>query len=173
MLTYRIAPSFVIPLLLAGCGYPESKVAHQAQLRLVGASANDLESCAGPPDKVVPLNPTTTLYSYDYKPAATGGFNLTLPLSLGGVSFGGSGTYCRAIARIVSGRVTELHYTGDDDKTIGGDGVCEPLIRGCMRQPELTMQPASAVRGRASAFRQPPLQSQPSAVAENMPGNSK
>jgi len=169
---YRIASSFLIPLLLAGCGgYTESKIAHQAQLRLVGASADDLQSCAGPPDKVVQLNPTTTLYSYDYKPAATGGFTVSLPLSLGGVSIGGSGTYCRVTARIVSGQVTELHYTGDDDKTIGSDGVCEPLIRGCIRQPESTMQSASAVRGRISAFREPPRS--PPSVAETMSDNSR
>lgn len=153
----------VLPLLaISGCGYGQSRMAHEAQISMIGMSSNDLQACAGPADKITRLNDRTAIYTYIYKPSSTGGFNVQLPLSLGGISIGGSGTYCSANLRVVDNRVTELHYTGDNDKTIGDDGVCAPLIRGCMRQPEPTMQPVgSANYDRSSAFHSPPVPVQP------------
>ncbi|WP_428376535.1 hypothetical protein [Lichenicoccus sp.] len=130
-------------------------------------SANDVQACAGPPDKTVQLNPDTQLFSYVYKPSATGGLTVDLPLSLGGISLGGSGTYCSATLRLVDNKVTDLHFSGDNDKAVGEDGVCEPLIRGCLRQPEPTMQPAAAM-SKASGFHPPPEPAQP-ADAETSP----
>lgn len=157
-------------LTLAGCGYGASRDAHKAQIGMIGMSANDVQSCAGPPDKTVQLNPDTQLFSYVYKPSATGGLTVDLPLNLGGISLGGSGTYCGVNMRLVDNRVTDLHFTGDNDKSVGEDGVCEPLIRGCLRQPEPTMQPAAAM-SRASGFHPPPEPVQP-ADAETSPATA-
>lgn len=141
-----------LPLGLGGCGYGASKMAHQAQISMIGMSEADLQACAGPADKTIALNDKAHILNYVYKPSATGGFTLDLPLSLGGVSLGGSGTYCSMNVRIVDHKVTELHYTGDDDKSIGNDGVCTAMVRGCMRQPEPTMGPLD---DKASGFHSP------------------
>ncbi len=129
---------------------------------MIGMTGNDLQACAGAPDKTVKLNASTQVFTYDSKPAGPGGLNLTMPLNLGGVTIGAGGSYCRANFRLVNNQVTELHYTGDDDPSIGHEGVCEPLIRGCMRQPEPTMHPADALtRDRSSAYHAPPVPPQP------------
>lgn len=155
-------------LSLAGCGYSESRHAHLAQISMIGMSSADLLACAGPAAKSTKINDVAHVETYTYNPSATGGFNLTLPLSLGGVSLGGSGTGCIANVRIVNNKVTEVHYTGPDDMTIGGEGVCEPIFRGCLRQPEGTMQPVNgADYDQSSAFHSPPVPPQTS-QAEDM-----
>ncbi len=131
-------------LSLAGCGYGASRDAHLAQSSMIGMSAADLLACAGPASKST------------NSPAATGGLTLTLPLSLGGVALGGSGTGCIANVRVVRNTVTEVHYTGPNDMTIGSDGVCDPIFRGCVRQPEATMQPVTGPDyDQSSAFHSP------------------
>lgn len=156
------APALIGALLLSGCGYYASRQSHQAQFSMVGMGVNDLEACAGPPDKTTRIG-AAQIFTYDYKPAGTGGLTVTLPLELGGVALGGSGTYCRADFRLVDNKVTELHYTGDDDDTIGQDGVCAPLIRGCLRQFEPTETDPTHSWSRASAFSAPPVPAQPAA----------
>ena len=149
-------------LALGGCGYSQSKMAHQAQYSMIGMSVADLQACAGPPDKTTKLNAHTQLLTWINKPAATGGVTVQLPLSLGGVSVGGSGTYCAASMRVVDGLVSEVHYAGDDDLAMGTDGVCAPLVRGCLRQPEPTMRPATGPSKvpTASAFHSPAVPAQ-------------
>lgn len=157
-------------LALGGCGYGDSRLAHEAQISMIGMSANDLEACAGPPDKITKLSDETEIYTYVYKPSATGGFTVDLPLNLGGLNLGGSGTYCGTNLRVIDDTVTELHYTGADDETIGEDGVCAPIIRGCMRQPEATMQPVTGANyDRSSAFHPPPVPVQPPVSEEAAP----
>ena len=161
----RLVPFAMLLPLLTGCGYDASRLSHEAQLSMIGMSENDLEACAGPPDKTTTLNPAANVFTYENKPAALGGFNVTLPLELGGVSLGGSGTYCRADIRLIDHRVAELHYTGDDDETIGSDGVCAALFRGCMRQPEPTMGNVGGRNyDRSSAFASPPVPPLPPAA---------
>lgn len=148
----------LVTLALAGCGYGASRQAHQAQISMTGMSAADLLACAGPPAKSTRINGAAHVDTYTYNPANTNGFTLTLPLSLGGVSLGGSGTGCIANVRVVNNKVSEVHYTGADDQTIGKDGVCEPIFRGCLRQPEATMQPMTGHNdNQASAFYAPPV----------------
>jgi hypothetical protein len=152
-----------LPWALGGCGYGASKAAHQAQISMIGMSEADLEACAGPPDKTIALNDAAHILNYVYKPNGTGGLTVDLPLNLGGVSLGGSGTYCTANFRVVAHQVTEVHYSGDNDKTIGSDGVCTPIIRGCLRQPEPTMRPVGGEnQPHASAFGPPPVPAQTS-----------
>jgi hypothetical protein len=146
-----------LALSLAGCGYGASRSAHQAQFSMIGMSSNDLLSCAGPPDKTLQVNPAVQILAYSIKPGVAGGLGLPIPL-LGTITLGGSGGTCLANIRVVDNRVSEVHYTGDDDKVIGSDGICEPLIRGCMREPEPSMAPVSGKgSGSISAFHSPPV----------------
>ncbi len=159
--------------LLAGCGYGASRSAHQAQFSMIGMSVNDLQACAGPPDKTVTLNPAAEILAYSVKPGVAGGLGLPIPL-LGTVTLGGSGGTCFANIRVVDNRVTELHYTGDDDKVIGNDGICETIIRGCMRQPEPTMRPVSGDgSGSISGFVSPPVPPQPARAEDTAPAIAK
>ena len=154
-------------LSLAGCGYGASRQAHEAQISMIGMTAADLTACAGPPAKTTKLNSRAEVDTYTYTPPTGSGFTLTLPLTLGGVAIGGSGQSCSANFRLVDNRVTEVHYTGPDDLDVGDDGVCAPVIRGCMRQPEASMQP---VTGKdyddSSAYTSPAVPRQPAEAQE-------
>ena len=157
-------------LSLASCGYGASRQVHEAQTSMIGISAADLVACAGPPAKTTKLNSSAEVDTYTYSPPAGAGFNLTLPLELGGITIGGPGNSCITNFRLVDQRVTEVHYTGPNDLDLGNDGVCDPVIRGCMRQPEASMQP---VKGKnyddSSAFHSPALPQQPAGSQETPP----
>jgi hypothetical protein len=154
-------------LSLASCGYAASRQAHEAQISMIGMTAADLTACAGPPAKTTKLNSHAEVDTYTYTPAAGSGFNLTLPLSLGGITIGGAGSSCTTNVRLVDNRVTELHYTGADDLDIGEDGVCDPVIRGCMRQPESSMQPVTGQNhDESSAYHSPAVPAQPAAAQD-------
>jgi hypothetical protein len=131
-------------LAMAGCGSPGAQVAEQARGRLVGMDVNDLQSCAGIPTRTTALTDGTTLLSYEQKNANTGGLNVSVPL-VGGFSLAGSGSYCQALFRVAGGRVIGLNYTGDNDDVGGRDGVCAPIVRGCLRQPVPAEVPPPAV----------------------------
>ena len=88
------------------------------------------------------------------------------------MALGGSGNICSANFRLVDNRVTDVHYTGADDLTIGNDGVCEPVIRGCMRQPEATMQPVTGPDyDQSSAYSSPAVPRQPPEAEETEPSS--
>lgn len=149
-------------LSLAGCGYGASRQAHEAQISMIGMSSADLLACAGPPAKSTKINADARVDTYTYTPASGTGLNITLPLTLGGIALGGSGNSCTANVRLDDNRVTEVHYTGPDDLSVGNDGVCAPIVRGCMRQPEPTMQPVGGHNyNQSSAFGVPPVPPQP------------
>jgi hypothetical protein len=74
--------------------------------------------------------------SYEIKNENTGGVQVTVPIVGGGFKLGKSGAYCQAIVRIVDGKVVEVNYTGDNDDVIGKEGVCAPIVRGCLRAHE-------------------------------------
>ena len=78
-----------------------------------------------------------------------------LPIIGGGYTIGGSGSSCTANFRLVDNKVAALFYSGNNDRMVGEDGVCEPIIRGCMRRPQSSMLPVSQ-QTNASAFSQPP-----------------
>ncbi|WP_338663610.1 hypothetical protein VQH23_00275 [Pararoseomonas sp. SCSIO 73927] len=143
-------------LLLAACGYADSRLAHQAQLDMQGMTATDLQACAGIPDRTKQLDPRTELFSYALKNESTGGVQVTLPVIGGDITLGGSGNACTATFRLTDGRVSGLFYTGNNDRPVGQDGVCAMIVRGCMRRPMPSMAPVAG--DGASAFRQPPAQ---------------
>jgi hypothetical protein len=136
-----------MPLLLlamAGCTSPGARVAAEGKQRLVGMDVSDLQSCAGIPSRTAALEDGTTLLSYEQKNANTGGLTVDLPV-LGGFTAGNSGSYCHALFRVAQGRVIGLNYTGDNDDVGGENGVCAPIVRGCLRQPVPAVVPPPAV----------------------------
>jgi hypothetical protein len=158
----RRAAFLLATVTLAGCGYGQSRMAHEAQTSMIGMSSADLHACAGPPTSTTKISDVAEVETYAYKPAGNGGLTVTLPLTLGAVAIGGGGIGCLAMVRVVDNRVTEVHYSGDDDQTIGNDGVCAPVIRGCMRQPEPSMQPVTGANyDHSSAFSSPAVPPQP------------
>jgi hypothetical protein len=160
-------------LSLAGCGYGASRQVHEAQVSMIGMTSADLLACAGPPAKSTKINDSARVDTYTYTPPTSSGFTLNLPLSLGGVAIGGSGNSCIANFRLVNNRVTEVHYTGPDDPSLGNDGVCDPVIRGCMREPEASMQPVTGHNyDRSSAYSAPAVPRQSPEAEESEAASS-
>jgi hypothetical protein len=129
-----ISMGFVVPAI-AACS-PAHYVAERGREAVIGMDTDTLKQCAGLPTRTEQLNPRTTLYSYENKYERTGGAEVTLPIIGGGFSLGGSGSYCHAILRIADGKVAAVTYSGDNDDFIGREGICAPILRGCLRERE-------------------------------------
>ena len=123
-------------LILVGACATDHDVAEKGRRFILGMDVDTLQSCAGIPTRTKQLDPRTELYSYEIKYERTGGAEITLPLIGGGFRLGGSGSYCHAIVRVVGGKVVAVTYTGDNDEMIGRDGICAPIVRGCLRAHE-------------------------------------
>ncbi|GBR52637.1 hypothetical protein AA106555_0984 [Neokomagataea thailandica NBRC 106555] len=155
--------SALVALLgLSGCGYFDSRSAHKAQLEMVGMTSYDLQACAGLPGSTKKLNDTTEIWQYDGTqpiPSLTTDSGIIPAQSIIKIyqsAFGGGGTTCRMILRLDHDRVSEVHYTGNDDEYIGQDGICSIITRGCARQRESTMHKAdTGLFGPVSAFHPP------------------
>lgn len=126
----------LVLLPIGGCATAGHDVAQAGRKVIVGMEATDVQSCAGIPDKSKRLDSHTEIYSYEIKNENTGGIQATLPVIGGGFKIGSSGSYCHAIMRVVDGKVAEVNYTGDNDDALGTEGVCAPLVRGCLREHE-------------------------------------
>ena len=120
-------------LLVAACSSKGHEVAEEGRRALVGMNAGDLQACAGIPNRTKSLDSHTELFSYEHKNENVGGMEFSVPLLGGGFKLAGSGSYCNAIFRVVDGKVADLTYTGDDDDFVGKEGVCAPIVRGCLR----------------------------------------
>lgn len=130
----------LLPLLLSSCGDYNAQLAHAAQYAMVDMSKADLEACAGMPTHVGVLGHHVLIYEYHAKTASSRTFGANLPL-IGGLALGdGGGAYCDAMFRIVDGRVTEVHYAGQDSGTFNADSVCARIVAGCMDDPEPSMR---------------------------------
>jgi hypothetical protein len=129
-----IRPLPLLCLILAACAPTGARVADTARHQLVGMDVNDLQACAGIPNRTQTLGDGTRLLSYEQKNDNVGGFNVNLPV-VGGFSLAGSGTYCHVLVRVAQNRVIGINYTGDNDDVAGENGVCAPIVRGCVRQP--------------------------------------
>lgn len=164
---------------LSGCGYFDSRAAHKAQVTMIGMTSYDLQACAGLPASTKQINDTTQIFIYSgTQPAPSYGGSTLIPVgdisTLVNVLGGGGGTGCTAVVRLDNDRVSDVHYTGNDDEMIGTDGVCSIITRGCARQPEGTMQrSAGGILGPVSAFHPPrtPQQST-SATYSKQSGNA-
>jgi hypothetical protein len=123
-------------LILVGACATGHDVAEKGRHLILGMDADTLQSCAGIPTRTRQLDPRTELYSYEIKYENTGGLQITLPIIGGGLRLGGAGSYCHAIVRVVGGKVVAVTYTGDNDEMIGREGICAPIVRGCLRAHE-------------------------------------
>lgn len=127
--------SWLVLLLVGACETGYYQAAKGRQL-VLGMDAETLQACAGIPTRTKRFDAQTELYSYEIKYERTGGAQVTLPIVGGGVSIGGSGSYCHAIVRIVGGKVVDVVFTGDNDEILGREGICAPIFRGCLRVHE-------------------------------------
>jgi hypothetical protein len=142
------ASTRALVLLLVGACASDHDVAQKGRTIVLGMDAETLQTCAGIPTRTKHLGPRTELYSYEIKYESTGGAQVTLPIIGGGVKLGGSGSYCHALVRVVDGRVAGVTYAGDNDETIGREGACAPILRGCLRAYEKSPEAQTAARAR-------------------------
>jgi hypothetical protein len=133
-------PFLLVLTLLAGCAPGGAEVSAAARQSLIGMKSDDLQACAGIPTRTKRLEDGSELLSYEQKNTNVGGLDLTLPM-VGGFSLAGSGSYCTALFRVAQGRVIGLKYTGDNDDRFGEEGVCAPIVRGCLRHPHPALVP--------------------------------
>ena len=142
----RLLVAMTATAALSGCGYFDSRSAHKAQYEMVGMTSYDLQACAGIPASTKKLNDTTEIWQYDGSkalptmPSDSGFIPVQSAISIYQSAFGGGGTACRMLVRMDHDRVSEVHYTGNDDEYIGTDGICSIITRGCARQRESTMR---------------------------------
>ncbi len=108
-------------------------VAAEGRRAVLGMNADSFQACAGIPTRTKRLDERTEILSYELKNENTGGVEVSVPVVGGGFKIGKSGSYCHAIVRVVDGKVAELNYTGDNDDVVGREGVCAPIVRGCLR----------------------------------------
>jgi hypothetical protein len=122
---------FAASFALAACATAtqDAEVAKSAKTRLIGLSELQLETCLGLPDQKLTKG-KTTLFTYNANSASN--LSISAPIVSGvGVAFAG---YCHATFRLESGRVTEIHYSGQTDDMGNKDAVCGPIVRSCVEQ---------------------------------------
>ncbi|WP_242621803.1 hypothetical protein [Komagataeibacter xylinus] len=152
---------------LSGCGYTDSRAAHRAQMTMIGMNSTDVQSCVGIPDKTKKISDAVQIFEYSRTLNIPSTNDSTLiPLqsvvNLTETTLGGAGKTCVADIRFENDRVTQVHYSGDDDEMMGTDGVCSIVTRGCVRQPVASMRHVKkGVFSPVSAFHSPRLEAQP------------
>jgi hypothetical protein len=127
----RLFSSLVV-FLVSACASGHD-VATDGRRAVIGLDADSFQACAGIPTRTKRLDPRTEILSYELKNENVGGMEFSVPLVGGGFKIAGSGSYCHAIVRVVDGKVAEVNYTGDNDDFVGKEGVCAPIVRGCLR----------------------------------------
>lgn len=144
----------LLALALCACSVNESYHAHLARRFLEGASAPELDACAGTPAHIENFGPDVEYRTYEHDASGSGGISVTVPV-FGGLSLSGGG-WCRATFELRGGRVTALRYAGDRDLILAPDAICAPLVSACVaeiaeiRKQELahpeTVPPAGSTR---------------------------
>jgi hypothetical protein len=122
---------FVLALVSA-CAVEDSRIAHDAQARLMGASEVDLEACLGAPDQHSSFG-NIDILTYDATSTSSGSYSIPLI----GMSFTNGG-YCHATFQLINRHVTQILYCGEKNATGAPDAYCAPIVRTCMahlRQP--------------------------------------
>jgi hypothetical protein len=127
------ARPLALVLLVGACATAGHEVAMEGRHAIVGMDADAFQVCAGIPTRTKRLDSRTEIFSYEIKNENVGGMQFSVPLVGGGFKIAGSGSYCQAIIRVVDGKVAEVNYTGDNDDFVGKEGVCAPIVRGCLR----------------------------------------
>jgi len=129
-------PRSLVLLVVGACATAGHDVAEKGREVVLGMNAETFQACAGIPTRTKQLDSRTEILSYEIKNENTGGVQVTVPIVGGGFKLGSSGSYCHAVVRIVDGKVVEVNYTGDNDDIVGKEGVCAPIVRGCLRAHE-------------------------------------
>jgi hypothetical protein len=129
----RMTRRVLVLVLLVGACASGHNVATEGRRVILGMNADSFQACAGIPTRTKQLDPRTEILSYELKNENTGGVEVKVPIVGGGFKIGSSGSYCHAIVRVVDGKVAELNYTGDNDDIVSTEGVCAPIVRGCLR----------------------------------------
>jgi len=139
--------SAFVMVLVGGCASGHN-VAMDGRRAVIGLDADSFQACAGIPTRTKRLDPRTEILSYELKNENVGGMEFNVPLVGGGFKIAGSGSYCHAIIRVVDGKVAEVNYTGDNDDFVGKEGVCAPIVRGCLRAHGKDPEVKTANKGR-------------------------
>ena len=139
--------AFVMLFVGGGCASGHD-VATDGRRAVIGLDADSFQACAGIPTRTKRLDPRTEILSYELKNENVGGMEFNVPLVGGGFKLAGSGSYCHAIIRVVDGKVAEVNYTGDNDDFVGKEGVCAPIVRGCLRAHGKDPEVKTANKGR-------------------------
>ncbi|AQS86137.1 hypothetical protein A0U92_16795 [Acetobacter aceti] len=160
-------------LSLSNCGYYASRVAHKAQASMIGMNENDMQACAGIPDKIKKIDDHMTIYEYQRVRNIGVSANSTLiPVqsvqNIVSAMGGGDGKNCIADFRVVDGKVQDIYYSGDNDMLIGTDGVCSTVVRGCVRR---NVASGSRPKGWISAFMEPQPEEKSASVVQTAGDN--
>ena len=139
---------------------------------MIGMTSEDLQACAGIPDKVSKLDDHVQIFQYTRGvniPSTNDSslFPLQTLVNLSQPTLGGAGKTCVASLRLVDGYVTDMHYSGDNNRMIGTDGVCATVVKGCLDSPVRSGKKVSdnLLFGPVSAFRTPSTSLPPEHVA--------
>lgn len=132
---------------------------------MIGVDENDMQACAGIPDKIKKIDDHTTIYEYQRSRNIETSANSTLiPVqslqNIVNAIGGGDGKSCIADFRVVDGKVQDVYYSGDNDMLIGTDGVCATVVRGCVRR---AVASGRRPKGWISAFVEPQPDKKPNA----------
>lgn len=146
-MTRSVMVLVLIAFMVGACATGHS-VATDGRHAVVGMNADMFQSCAGIPTRTKRLDERTEIFSYELKNENTGGVEVSVPMVGGGFKIGKSGSYCHAIVRVVDGKVAGLNYTGDNDDFVGKEGVCAPIVRGCLRAHGTDPEVKTADKGR-------------------------
>jgi hypothetical protein len=139
----------LVLLPVGACATAGHDVAIEGRQVVLGMDAETVQSCAGIPTRTKQLDSRTEIFSYEIKNENIGGVQVNVPLIGGGFKIGSSGAYCHTIMRVVDRKVVEVNYTGDNDDIVGKEGVCAPIVRGCLRVHEKDPEVRTEVGRRA------------------------
>ncbi|HUB49332.1 MAG TPA: hypothetical protein VMB73_30535 [Acetobacteraceae bacterium] len=126
-------------VMISACAVKDSRIARDAETRLMGMSEVDLESCLGAPDQHSTFGNTDIL---TYVATSTSNDSYGVPV-VGGMSFSNGG-YCHATFRVTNGHVTQILYSGEKNATGAPDAYCAPIVRTCMAHLAQTQNTAAA-----------------------------
>jgi hypothetical protein len=140
----------LVALLPGACAFEDSRIAHDAQTRLMGMAEVDLQSCLGVPDQHSTFGTTDILTYYATSMSSD---TWSIP-AVGGFAFS-NGAYCHATFQLKDGHVTQLLYSGEKNATMAPDAYCAPIMRTCMEHLSSIPPPSAAPVAGASSVAAP------------------
>lgn len=126
-MTRLVKVGLLAAILLSAC----SNLPTRAKLDLIGMGRADLIACAGVPDNREGL-PDGEVLEWRQDQQVQGPLTIKTPLSFE-MDLGGHGT-CHMVARIRSGRVAQVEYTGPSATLAGPYAACRSLVLACEKR---------------------------------------